>query len=284
MAWEHGGAYGDRPPQAAGQPYPGQGEWYRSQSRESRRLQRRNRRTYRVAVAASLLAVAGLVVSGIGLAGQLMPRTFSAAQQRQITDWEYGQRWRDLTAGEIFPATVTYQPPVVLDDDPSLTLGARLIGTAQQAACGTQALDAAAAAVLDHEGCEAVLRATYVDDTGSYVITVGAAVLPSSAQAADAAKGLGGLSDGGVRTVPFANTPASSFTDSRRQLGGSVVSGVYVVLYTVGYADSRPHVDVSADSYTDGEMTSAGRGVASTVLSVLAKPVPAPHCPGTPGC
>ncbi len=284
MAWEHGGAYGDRPPQAAGQPYPGQGEWYRSQSRESRRLQRRNRRTFRVAVLACLLGVAGLVASGIGLAVQLMPRQFNAEQQRQITDWEYGQRWRDLTAGEIFPATVKYQPPAALDDDPSLTLGARLIGTAEQATCSSQVLDAAAAAVLDHEGCEAVLRATYVDDTGSYVITVGAAVLPSSARASDAARGLDGFTDGGVKTVQFANTPASSFTNSKRQLGGSVASGVYVVLYTVGYADGRPHEDVAADGYTDGEMSSAGRGVADTVLSVLAKPVPAAHCPGTPGC
>jgi hypothetical protein len=57
-----------------------------------------------------------------------------------------------------------------------------------------------------------------------------------------------------------------------------------VVLYTVGYADPRPHEQVTEDTYADGEMTSAGWGVAHAVLAVLAAPVPPPHCPGTPGC
>jgi hypothetical protein len=56
------------------------------------------------------------------------------------------------------------------------------------------------------------------------------------------------------------------------------------VLYTVGFADTRPRQPVSGDSYADGEMVSAGAGVAHAVLSLLAAPVPSPHCPGTSGC
>jgi hypothetical protein len=239
-------------------------------------------------VTALVIGLAGLAVSLYGVATQLMPRHFSAAQQRQITDWEYAKRWRVEPAGKIFPARVKYQPPAALDDDPSLTLAADRIGIAKQATCQS-ATDPAAAAVLDRNGCTAVLRATYVDGTDSYVVTVGAAVMPGSAQASAAARelasaGQAGGDGPGVDAVAFKNTPASWFTDQRRQLTGSVAAGGYVILYTVGFADSRPHEPVSAASYADDEMTNAGRGVADAVLSVLGAPVPPAHCPGTPGC
>jgi hypothetical protein len=143
--------------------------------------------------------------------------------------------------------------------------------------------------LLVRNGCSAVLRATYTDGTSSYVVTVGVAVLPSTAQAETAAKELGdapdaGGIDPGVRAVLFKNTPAGWFTDARRQLSGSAWAGTYVALYTVGYADSRPREPVSADSYADREMTSVGLGVTRAVLAGVAPPVRTPHCPGTPGC
>ena len=77
---------------------------------------------------------------------------------------------------------------------------------------------------------------------------------------------------------------AAGFSNTRRQLSGVLSAGTYVVLYTVGYADSRPREPVTGDSYAHEEMMSAGAGAARAVLSVLAAPVPAPRCPGTPGC
>jgi hypothetical protein len=235
-----------------------------------------------------VVGVIGFVAALAGVADQVLPRRFSAAQRTQVTDWEYGKRWRTLPASAIFPASVSYAPPDTLADDPSLMLPARRVGVARQAAC-TAAADPAAARVLDGDGCAAILRATYVDGTGSFVVTVGAAVLPGTAQATaaaeaiEAAAGTAGLGPA-VRTVSFSNTPAASFTDKRRQLSGAVAEGSYVVLYAVGYADDRPVEQVARDNYTDKEMTSAGTGVARAVLSVLAAPVPPPHCPGTPGC
>lgn len=235
-----------------------------------------------------MLGLAGFAASVAGLANQVLHRKLSASQMEQITNWEYGKRWRTLPADAIFPASVSYPPPAGLYGDPALTLAARRVGVAGQASCAAAA-DPTAAAVLDHDGCQALLRATYVDDTDSYVVTVGAAVLPGSAQAAAAARtiahatGADGLGPA-VRTVRFAATPAAGFTDSRRQLSGVVSAGTYVVLYTVGYADERPREPVAGDTYTDDEMSSAGTGVAHAVLSVLAAPVPAPSCPGTPGC
>ena len=173
----------------------------------------------------------------------------------------------------------------LIPEGPSqVTLTARRLGIARQASCAAAA-DAAVAAVLTRNGCAAMLRATYVDGTGSYVVTVGVGVMPGSAQAAAADRELPPVSrDPGVHAVRFAGTPAAWFTNSRRQLSASVAAGTYVFFYTIGYADDRPRVPVAADSYADAEMTSLGRGVARAVDLALTLPVPAPHCPGTAGC
>jgi hypothetical protein len=298
VATDYGGAYGGQPwhdaqpaysgqPPYGGPPYGGPRGWGPPGwgPPPDNGLLARRRRT-------RILAITVLVLGGLGFAGfgtgallQVMPRKFTAAQRQQITDWEFGKRWRDLQVGAIFPTSVSYPAPAVLDDDPSLTLSARRVGVAKQASCAS-ASDAAVASVLDRDGCSAMLRATYVDGTDNYVVTVGAAVLPSTDKAATAVHAIAGIAGPGpaVHAVPFKGTPAADFTDNRRQLSWVFSAGTYVVLYTVGYTDSRPRERVTADSYTDTEMTSVGAGVAHAVLSVLAAPVPPPRCPGAPGC
>jgi hypothetical protein len=223
-----------------------------------------------------------------GIAFQLLPRQFSAEQQRQITDWEVGKRWRTMPAGKIFPASLQYTPPRALSDDPTLQLTADRIGIAGQASCAAATDPAAVGAVLARHGCEAMLRATYVDGTDSYVITVGVAAMPGSAQVNAAERELAGVVGGsngaGVRTVPVAGSLAAAFTDSRRQLSASMPAGPYLVFYAIGYTDGRPSVPVTADGYADAEMTAAGAGVAQAVASQVGKSLPPPHCPGTPGC
>ena len=304
MATEYG-AYGDPPwrdaePQYPGQPYHGGGPPGYEPPRYQPQPQpqppgpqppgpQRPRSTAVTVIAASALALGliGLVISLIGVATEVMPRTFTAGQQRQITDWEYGRSWRALSAGQIFPASVSYQAPAVLDDS-SLTLTARRIGIARQSSC-LAASDPAAAAILDRNGCSAILRATYTDGADSYVVTVGVAVLPSTAQAEAAESELsdaalvGGISPS-VDALAFKGTPAADFTNQRRQLSGFARAGTYVALYTVGYADSRPREPVAGDTYADAEMTTMASGVAQVVLAKVGAPPPAPHCPGTPGC
>jgi SAM-dependent methyltransferase len=291
------GAYGDQPwrdaePQYPGQPAHGGGPSQRGAQQPEppppgRRHRHRTPASIVIATIALVLGLIGLVISLIGVVTQLMPRTFTAGQQRQITDWEYGRTWRTLSAGQIFPASITYQAPDQLEDS-ALTLTARRIGVARQSSCKA-ATDAAAAAVLADNGCSAMLRATYADGTDSYVVTVGVAVLPSTAQATEASDELsdaaraGGILPG-VHALAFKNSPAAWFTDPRRQLTGSDQAGTYVALYAVGYTDSRPREPVSSDRYADQEMTTAGAGVAQAVLSEVGASVKAPHCPGTPGC
>ncbi|HEX4088258.1 MAG TPA: hypothetical protein VHZ33_06040 [Trebonia sp.] len=297
MATEYG-AYGDQPwrdaePQYPGQPASGDGQPASGDGPSGYDPQPPDRRPLRspgstaIAAVALVLGLIGLVFSAFGLATQLMPRTFTASQQRQITDWEYSRAWRSRPAGQIFPASVAYQAPAVLDDS-SLTLTARRIGIARQSGCRS-VTDAAAAAVLDRDGCSALLRATYADGTDSYVVTVGVAVLPSTEQAQAAvdqlasARAVGGIKPG-VHALSFSGTAAAWFTNQRRQVTGASRAGTYVALYAVGYADSRPHEQVSGDKYTQGEMASVGGGVAQAVLAKVGASLPAPHCPGTAGC
>ena len=250
-----------------------------------------------VALIVLALGLAGFVISATGLATQLLPRQFTAAQQQQIKNWEIASRWQQLAAGQIFPASVRYQLSAsVLQDATSLNLDARRIGIAPQSGCGAGITTAAAAAVLRREGCRAVLRATYVDATWSYVMTVGVAVLPSDAAAKKASQSLSQTAaDRGAqrrdrpagRRHPGGQVPRHRGGDVRLQpadLRRASPTGPYLVMYAAGYADSRPRVPMASDRYSDTEMTMLAQGVARSVADTLAAQPASPHCPGAPGC
>ena len=250
------------------------------------------------AVIALVLGLAGLAVSAVGVAIQLLPRHFSAGEQSRIKAWEITRRWQTTPAGQIFPASVPYQLPAsVLHDVAPLHLEALRISIApQESDCAKAVTSAAAGAALRKNGCEAVLRATYVDATRSYVMTVGVAVLPNAAAAtsadsglapprltaARAASGHGGLA-AGVQVVSFGGATAGVY-DYHRQISTSYTAGPYLIMYAAGYADSRPRVPVKDDPYSDAEMTNMAQGVARSVAHTLAAAPAPPRCPGTPGC
>lgn len=243
-----------------------------------------------------LLAVAGLVVSAVGIADQVLPRQFTATQQHQIESWEIASRWQELTAAQIFPATVTYSlSAATLQDTMPLSLDAVRVGIAPQSTCARGVTTAAVAAVLRRSGCKAVLRATYVDATKSYILTIGVAVLPTASAAQDAGQGLtqtrlASRESGhatqlapGVLVVRFRGG-TSALYDYSRQIAANFTTGPYVVMYAAGYADSRPQVQVSEDPYSDLEMTSLATGVAQTIARRLNVPAAVPHCPGALEC
>ena len=264
--------------------------------RERGALAGRGRRA--AAVIALILGLAGFAVSAVGVAIQLLPRHFSAGEQRQIKAWEITRRWQTTPAGQIFPASVPYQLPApVLHDVAPLDLEALRISIApQESDCAKAVTSAAAGAALRKNGCEAVLRATYVDATRSYVMTVGVAVLPNAAAATSADSGLapprltaaraasggGGLA-AGVQVVSFGGAKAGVY-DYHRQISTSYTAGPYLIMYAAGYADSRPRVPVNDDPYSDAEMTFMAKGVARSVAHTLAAAPAPPGCPGTPGC
>ena len=237
-------------------------------------------------MAALLLGLAGLTASTAGVVVQLLPRRFSAAQAEQLSTWEMLRRWRTWPAGQIFPRTLGYDlPGYAFSGVRGLHLTARRIGIARMAHCAS-AVDAAAAKVLTGQGCQVVLRATYVDATRSLVTTVGVAVMPTPAAAASAANALsvGSGVRPGVVPVPFPRTVAARFGEQERQLTVATSDGPYLVLSAAGFADGRPRVRISTDGYTDAEMFSLANGLARAVQKPLSAAPPAPHCPGTPGC
>ncbi len=256
----------------------------------------RGRRT--AAVLALILGLVGFAASMIGVAIQLLPRQFTAGQQRQIEAWEVMRRWQTMPAGQMFPASVSYQLSAqVLQDAAPLNLDALRVSIAPQVSdCAKAVTSAAAGAVLRRDGCEAVLRATYIDATRSYVMTVGVAVLPTEAAAVSAGSGLSearlaaardaagaGRLSAGVLVVRFRGAVARLY-DYNRQISASFTAGPYVVMYAAGYSDSRPRVPVARDIYSDAEMTSMAAGVAHSVANALAANPAPPHCPGAPGC
>ena len=105
-------------------------------------------------------------------------------------------------------------------------------------------------------------------------MTVGVAVLPNDAAAASAASGLSRRgwprrarrsAAAGCRRASWWSGSAArraGLYDYNRQISTSFTAGPYVVMYAVGYSDSRPRVPVSEDSYSDAEMTSMAAGVA----------------------
>lgn len=231
----------------------------------------------------AVLGIAGLVASAAGLATQILPRKFSPTQQRQIMAWEAASRWRDWPAGKVFPVTVRYQlSGTDFDATSGLALQAHRVGIAPQSSCAS-ATDKRLAKVLAADGCQRVLRATYTDATDSFVVTVGVAVMHGSAPSLGSLPRAKGLRPG-VKAVSFSHTLAAGFANRDRQLSGAYRRGPYLVLYTVGYTDSRRFDHVSTDSYADSEMTGVGAGVAAGIGSALGAAPPAPKCPGAPGC
>jgi hypothetical protein len=247
---------------------------------------RRNGWRLSVALTALVIGLAGLVASATGVAGQVLPRRFSAPQAQKIVAWETAKRWRTMPAGKIFPDSVTYQLPAYdLTAGTQLPLVAERVGIAPQTTCAA-GTDPAAARVLDAAGCTAMLRATYADETDSLLVTIGVAVMPGAAAAKSAAARLSGTRQQptGVRPASFPDTLASAFGDQQRQLSQVDSTGPYVFLSAVGYADGRPQVPVTSDPYADEEMTSFADGVSDVIEGVLGSSPSPPRCPGAPGC
>jgi hypothetical protein len=239
-----------------------------------------------ITLVALVVGTAGLAASAAGVSAQLLPRKFTAQQQQQIIGWEMAGRWRAMPAGAIFPASVTYElPGDDLGSSSPLPLLAYRVGISRQTNCRAGS-DPATARVLIADRCTAVLRATYADETDSMLVTIGVAVMPGDNVARAAASK---LSDGqgpqpGVRAAPFPATLARGFGDRERQLSWAVSSGPYLIMSTAGYADGRPRVQMSSDSYADQEMTSFATGVAAAVSAPLGVSPSPPRCPGAPGC
>ncbi|MEV5568664.1 hypothetical protein AB0L06_01330 [Spirillospora sp. NPDC052269] len=182
-------------------------------------VQPKNRRRPRAAI--TLLLVFGLLAlaGGGGAIAYQLVRKPTAAEIDKAGTRELATRWQRIPAADLFPERVRFAK----EDDPSGTLAqVHRVGIAAPGTCAA-AVDEPTAAILTKHGCRTVLRATYLDPSGTRALAVGVAVFPDSGSSDDAATGLAGLTGGkgasgaGLRVATFPGTAVERFDDASRQ-------------------------------------------------------------------
>ncbi len=216
---------------------------------------------------ASLLVIGLLVVAGLAgigggavLARRQLARRPTHAELSAAVASAISARWRQLTAGQVFPSVISYSAA-------GQRLQAHRAGIAPAAGC-TQALDPAVAADLRRDGCITVLRATYLDPSDSYAATVAVVVLRSRRAAAAATSLIGAAATrSGVRAVGFPGTLAAAFGDGQRSAFGARAgsAGPYLFMFAAGSAIGQP----ATAGGPQGSQTDLGLGVLGRVALVL---------------
>ncbi len=174
-------------------------------------------------------------------------------------------RWRTLTAGQIFPARLSYSTALLTTETASRT------GIAPGSACG-RAVEASVARLAARDRCQAGLRATYVDQLQGVLYTVGVLAFPGARQAAAFAAGLrASLSNSiALRALALPGSVSALFSPDARQAGTIGQKGPFVVLTVAGYADGEPagHGQEARPSVFAPAAQLAGQ-----ILSPLTRPV-----------
>lgn len=213
-----------------------------------------------------LIAVVVLVILGVACAAggavtlvRELTRSATKAEIAAAQAEEIATRWERLPAGKIFPARISYQ------NEEGVTTSATLVGIAPQASCQA-ALAPAAYSQIRALGCRTMLRATYLDASGTLATTVGIAAMPSP-RAASSAQGdlVGQAPSAGLDAVPFAGTMAEDFGDAQRGAAGAQFDGPYLFLYTAGYTDGLPGAAATGNL----ELGALGAGVLGAIEPVL---------------
>ncbi|MGP4095910.1 hypothetical protein [Nonomuraea sp. KM90] len=232
----------------------------------------RYRRVF-VALLGVIIAVSSVVVllGTIGLFAETRSRPLTPAEQNQYKQEEIARRWQAWPATGVFPEEVKY---LGLDRAQQY---ARRVGIAPETECA-KGVDASVAGVLQSHGCVTMLRATYVDQTASFVITVGVAVLKDEESRVSATEELSQDDRVGVLPVAFPGTVSERFGPDQRQRTGWVGAGPYIVFSTAGYADGRTRAAIAPEEILHSELWPAAKSVGNQIAYFLADPPKVPPC------
>ncbi|WP_067482681.1 hypothetical protein [Actinomadura hibisca] len=215
------------------------------------------RRRPRAAIAVLTTLGLAAVLGAAGAIGWSVLRAPTAKQIETAGEKEIATRWATLPAGEIFPARVKEDIPPrnmsgLFGQTPENKASRGFVqraGIAPEAACA-QAFDPKLADVLTKNGCQTVLRATYIDSTGTLATTIGVAVMGDVRQAGRAeaavntAFGSALKESVGLRAVAFPGTAAKDFTDALRQdFWMDVPQAPYLMFRTSGWTLDRGKPD-----------------------------------------
>ncbi|MDF5755509.1 hypothetical protein [Spongiactinospora sp. TRM90649] len=228
-------------------------------------------RAWPALIVTTVLALVCAVAAGVAASAAVaeLTREPTADELRRAATAEVSRRWQVWPAGRLFPETIQYAAEQGGQES------ARRVGIAADHRCHT-AVDAKLVPALRAAGCQALLRATYIDALQGVVVTIGVAAFPDETRAMRAEEALpsGERPEPGLRALAFPGTVTDRFTAEGRQAGSVRQGGPYVVLTTAGQVDGRPARAV-------GEQRPAvfafARSLAERVLTGLTRPV-TPDC------
>lgn len=220
-----------------------------------------------------IIAVSAVVVlmGTIGLFAETRSRPLTPSEQNQYKQEEIARRWQAWPATGVFPDEVKY---LGLDRAQQY---AKRVGIAPETECA-KGVDASVAGVLQSHGCVTMLRATYMDQTASFVITVGVAVLKDEEARVSAAEELTQDDRVGVLPVAFPGTVSERFGPDQRQRTSWVGAGPYLVFSTAGYADGRTRAAIPPEEILHSELWPAAKSVGNQIAYFLADPPKVPPC------
>jgi hypothetical protein len=208
----------------------------------------------------ALLAVACLAVAAAaGVAAvKIATRAPTPAERAAAAATAVADRWRTLPAGQIFPATLSYNTSLLT------TESANLVAIGAQTACAS-AVDPAFAALATRDQCRAGLRATYLDQLQGILYTIGVLAFPSTRKATAFSAGLAADHSGAFALSALAvpGTASSLFSPQARQAATTRQAGPFVILTVAGYADGQPSgsgQQARADIFTPAAQLAAAVG------------------------
>lgn len=218
------------------------------------------------------VAVGDVLAGAAGLSRELEARPLTAAEQARYIREDIAARWHSRPAGLVFPAELQY-----------VALGraqqyARRIGLAPETSCRS-GLDAPLGTLLAEHGCRTLLRATYADQTATFVFTVGIAVLGDEERRAAATAQMSADDRVGVRPVAFPGTESALFGAAQRQRNAWVTAGPYIVFSTAGYADGRTRASIPPEEILHSELWPTAQAIAGRIARALGdEPGSVPRC------
>ncbi|GIH98883.1 hypothetical protein [Planobispora takensis] len=230
-------------------------------------------RTIFLLLMGTILAIATTdVLSGaVGLLRETAARPLTAAEQNLYVQEDIARRWHTWPTTLVFPGELEY---VALGRTQQY---ARRVGIAPETPCraGT---DAAVGAILSENGCRTLLRATYVDQTSTFAITVGVAVMEDADKRRAATGQLTTDDRVGVRPVAFPGTATELFGAAQRQRNAWVGVGPYIVFSTAGYTDGRTREAVAQEEILHSELWPTAQTVAGRIARALGAEPAVPRC------
>lgn len=214
----------------------------------------------------ALVVLIVVAVAGIGAGGTLLTRELKRgptnSERTAAVQQEIASRWQRYPAGKIFTPTLAYSSA-----DSQTEFKATLVGIAAPASCAG-AVDPVVAKLLVKDGCVTVLRATYLDYSGTQAVTIGVVVMKSAAAADRAASNNYDLpASAGLQTFTLSGTLADQFGDAQRRYFSAITSvGSYLLMSAAGYTDGR----VSGSSNSTPSLADLGFGTLVTLQNVFA--------------